>query len=815
MLTSEKMDTKILKQQIKQLREQRGFCDLLTYLIQWNKNLVLHKDFSFSKHYDYFPPDLSTVSDKEYDYHAEVWKNALHILGNGWMLETQVISKKFQPPSFFESDSPEYVSNLINKERYKQYQKGEYYDTVYRLSLSWKPTSQTVHRLKSFTLNDSNKVENQYLNSILEQFEKKGNEFIDYLKKSVGRIEALADTDLLSFLHHCITGEAKSLAKLNMGSFLDTYLATEDFLGGFAPMIGKNKIAALTLDELPSYSYPCILSEINQLPFEYRWSTRYIALDNMTARLYLKRHEKNWSSKAIGLVGVIRESLGMPNKLDAYAQSNVEELIHAQTDNTSGKIAHGFYNSVIVLMHEKQDILDQRSNEVSTIIQKANYKVRRERVNSCEAYLGSIPGHGDYNLRKMLVDSQYVSHALPITKLYQGEWRSPSSMCGYLNKQPLLLGTIEKSLPFALNIHVDDVGHTAVLGPTGSGKSTLIGALMVSHRQYSGSRIIVFDKDYSNKLVIKALGGEYYDLTECKCQFSPLARINLDNPITIDEAVNWLMECCYLQKLELKPHQKQALVNAVERLSKEDGIYKNLNHLSVQDPEVRIALNAFNTGAIQLLLNGTSTNNFDNDVIGFNMGDLIANNQTGNSSAIAVIKAIFNQLMVKFADQRPTLLILEEAWLYLQHPVFLNQLTDWFKTLRKGNVAVIFISQDLHDIVQSPAASTIQSSCMTRIYCPNKSASENHVSKQYYSFGLNDRQITKIAQSIPKRDYFYQSSYGSALFQLDLKSIAKAFFCVGDKHQQQMFEKFYNMADTKWVEEWLKFYNVKERHDGQ
>jgi type IV secretion system protein VirB4 len=40
-------------------------------------------------------------------------------------------------------------------------------------------------------------------------------------------------------------------------------------------------------------------------------------------------------------------------------------------------------------------------------------------------------------------------------------------------------------------------------------------------------------------------------------------------------------------------------------------------------------------------------------------------------------------------DGRPTLLLLDEAWQMLSHPVFAEKLREWLKTWRKANGAVV------------------------------------------------------------------------------------------------------------------------------
>jgi type IV secretory pathway VirB4 component len=49
----------------------------------------------------------------------------------------------------------------------------------------------------------------------------------------------------------------------------------------------------------------------------------------------------------------------------------------------------------------------------------------------------------------------------------------------------------------SLNLHVRDVGHTFMFGPTGAGKSTHLGIIAAQLRRYAGMSIFAFDKGMS------------------------------------------------------------------------------------------------------------------------------------------------------------------------------------------------------------------------------------------------------------------------------------------------------------------------------
>lgn len=128
---------------------------------------------------------------------------------------------------------------------------------------------------------------------------------------------------------------------------------------------------------------------------------------------------------------------------------------------------------------------------------------------------------------------------------------------------------------------------------------------MASHRKYPDSRIIVLDKDRSNRTAILSLGGQYFDLESNQFQFGVLSRIHPDNPEQIEKVIGWLSDCCRVQGVAVTPTRQKLLREAVERLSLDAQFYKNLDHLSLQDPVLREAISSFNSGQYRCLLNGT------------------------------------------------------------------------------------------------------------------------------------------------------------------------------------------------------------------
>lgn len=156
-------------------------------------------------------------------------------------------------------------------------------------------------------------------------------------------------------------------------------------------------------------------------------------------------------------------------------------------------------------------------------------------------------------------------------------------------------------------------------------------------------------------------------------------------------------------------------------------------------------------------------------------------------------------------DGRPTLIDLDECWIFFDNPAFAGKIREWLKVLCKSNASVIFATQSLADIVDTPIFSTILESCPSRIFLPNKNAFEERSKKLYQAFGLNDRQLQILTQAKPKKEYYYVSELGCRLYDLNLEPEALAYCAVNKQDLIACKRIIAEYGKANFVQKWREY----------
>jgi type IV secretion system protein TrbE len=639
---------------------------------------------------------------------------------------------------------------------------------------------------------------------VLKGFIDRTDRVLQLIEGFVPEAAWLADGETLTYLHACVSTRRHRVRVPEVPMYLDAILVDEPLIGGLAPRLGKAHLRTLTVMGLPSITCPGILDDLNRMAIPYRWCTRAIALDKTDAVRALTRIRRQWFAKRKSLVALVREQVTNESSalLDSDAHNKALDADAALQELGSDLIAYAYVTATVTVFDENARVADERLRLVEKVIQGRDFTCIAETVNAIEAWLGSLPGHVYGNVRQPLVSTLNLAHMMPLSAVWAGPDRNE-----HLNGPPLLFAKTEGATPFRLSLHVGDVGHTLVVGPTGAGKSVLLALMALQFRRYEGARIFAFDFGGSIRAAALAMGGDWHDLGGA-LSGDAIAPVSLQPLHAIDDAAErswaaqWVAAILAREGVTVTPQAKEHLWSALGSLASAPVAERTLTGLSVllQSGALKQALQPYCIcGAFGRLIDAEAEHIGDTGVQAFETEGLV-----GTQAAAAVLAYLFHRIE-GCLDGSPTLMIIDEGWLALDDPTFGAQLREWLKTLRKKNASVVFATQSLSDIETSPIAAAIVESCPTRLFLPNERAIEPQITSIYRRFGLNDRQIEILARATPKRDYYCQSRRGNRLFELGLGEVALAFTAASSKADQAAIAKLLASAGRAgFAAAWLR-----------
>ncbi|MER8536728.1 conjugal transfer protein TrbE [Mesorhizobium sp. M1005] len=774
------------------LSEYRGKADRLADHLPWAAlvapGIVLNKDGSFQRTFRFRGPDLESATEAELVGICARANNALRRLGSGWALFFG--AERVEALGYPNSRFPDAASWLVDEERRAAFEgKVEHFESRDYLSLLFMPPPDAQARAESALVDFRHSQGVRDWRQELARFRDETDRVLDLLSGFMPEVRALDDAETLTYLHGTISPRRHPVTVPETPIYLDGVLVDAPLTGGLEPMLGEQHLRTLTILGFPSLTRPGILDPLNNQDFAYRWMTRFIPLDKTEATKTLTRLRRQWFAKRKSIVAILREVVtNEPVPLvDRDADNKALDADEALQALGGDHVGFGYLTTTVTVWDEDRQAAAEKLRAVERIVNGLGFTTIRESVNAVEAWLGSLPGHVYANIRQPLIHTLNLAHLMPLSSVWAGPATNEHlAKVTRMEAPSLLVAETSGSTPFRLSTHVDDVGHMLIVGPTGAGKSVLLALIALQFRRYAGAQVYVFDKGNSARAATLATGGEHHALgADGALAFQPLRNVN-DQAVR-SWAAEWIAGLIAHENVTVTPEVKEAIWSALTSLATAPAQERTLTGLSVllQSNALKSALMPYTLdGPFGRLLDADDDRLALSDVQCFETEELMHS----QGAVLPVLTYLFHRLEERF-DGRPTLLMLDEAWVYLDNPLFAARIREWLKVLRKKNVSVIFATQSLADIAGSTIAPAIIESCPQRIFLPNDRAVEPQARVAYERFGLNERQIELVARATPKRQYYLQSRRGNRLFELGLGPITLALCGASDPATQTLIDR--------------------------
>ncbi len=796
-----------------------SFADLVPYAGLVDNGVILLKDGSLMAGWYFAGPDSESSTDAERNEVSRQINAILSRLGSGWMIQVEAIRVPTSDyPNEGESHFPDPVTRAIDDERRVHFQKERgHFESRHALILTWRPPEPRRSGLTRYIYSDAASRSATYADKALESFLTSVREVEQYLANVVsirrmmtretserGGFRVARYDELFQFIRFCVTGENHPVRLPDIPMYLD-WLVTAELQHGLTPMVENRFVGVVAIDGLPAESWPGILNTLDRMPLTYRWSSRFVFLDSEEARARLERTRKKWQQKVRPFFDQLFQT--QSRSVDQDAMMMVAETEDAIAEASSQLVAYGYYTPAIVIFEEDSTSLQEKCEAIRRLIQAEGFGARIETLNATDAFLGSLPGVSYANIREPLINTRNLADLIPLNSVWSGSAVAPCPF--YPPASPPLMQVASGSTPFRLNLHVDDVGHTLIFGPTGSGKSTLLALIAAQFRRYADAQVFAFDKGGSMLPLTLGLNGDHYQIggdigppanSEARTlAFCPLAELSTDGDRAW--ASEWIEMLVALQGVTITPDYRNAISRQLSLMAESRGRSLSDFVSGVQMREIKEALHHYTIdGPMGQLLDAEQDGLALDAFQCFEIEELM---NMGERNLVPVLTYLFRRIEKRLTGA-PSLIILDEAWLMLGHPVFRDKIREWLKVLRKANCAVVLATQSISDSERSGIIDVLKESCPTKICLPNGAAREPGTREFYERIGFNERQIEIVATAIPKREYYVVSPEGRRLFNMALGPVALSFVGATGKEDLKRIRILHSEHGAAWPLHWLQ-----------
>ncbi|MGC1457389.1 MAG: VirB4 family type IV secretion/conjugal transfer ATPase [Steroidobacteraceae bacterium] len=587
-----------------------------------------------------------------------------------------------------------------------------------------------------------------------------------------------ARSRVLEFLALLLDGERQPMP-LPRAPLTQVLATARCFIGNecieYRQPAGTRVAAVLGVKEYPTPTVVGMFDRLLSAPFAFVLTQSFAFLSKPAAQGLLQRQYNRMTNAGDFSISQAQE---LKVALDALTSS---EFVMGDHHLTLQVFADAGEDGTQAALQRRFRILNDHVALARSLLADSGMVVAREDLGLEAAYWAQLPGHFSMRTRKAPVTSRNFCAMAPFHNHPAG--RATGNHWG----DALALFVTSAGSAYHFSLHAGDpkdpdggsrkdTGHTLICGPTGSGKTVLIGFLL-SMLARQGATQIVFDKDHGLEILVRALGGRYLPLrngvtTGCnplqlpehpdneaflKAWLRVLARPAAGRALVVREEADLDQALKGTLALEVPARCLSRLVEFLDATEPE-GVHGRLSRWcrSTGGDLAWVFDNA--TDRVAPFLSGSP-------LVGFDVTDFL------DQEAIrAPLTLYLFHLVRRMLDGRPLVCWMDEFWRLLADRAFEGFATDGPRTWRKLNGAMCLATQSVSDVLAASISRTLIEQTPTKIFFPNPEGSR---AEYVEGLGLSEREFRLIKEqlTVGSRQFLVRQGNQSVVCQLDLKGL--------------------------------------------
>ena len=484
------------------------------------------------------------------------------------------------------------------------------------------------------------------------------------------------------------------------------------------------------------------------------------------ARRKIRGAQRHYFSKRYSMSAAVQETEGTATAMvDTAAEAESDRLGDALVELESDGIAYGDL-ALTVALHGPLSLTESLDGDIRRIFTSHDAKVIREGYGQLPAWFSRMPAQPRRRqCRSVFVSAGAVASMAPIFGPPVGTPRS-----AHLRKAALAVLETQWRTPYYYDLFKGDVGHTLVLGATGAGKSFTLNFLLVQALQYD-PRILILDLGGSYRWLTQFLGGGYMELSPEGDAGGGFRLRPFSLPAgerTFGFLTGWIARLLRIGGWTLGGEDPSEISARVEDIYAFAPARRTLGVLVRSLPsKMWPAMGRWHG-------DGAWGRYFDNAADGddLNFEDWQVIDMAGAAEHEDLCEAALFYLLERLRlslenpdeTARVKLMVVDEAWRYLQDPAVLSYLAEAAKTWRKKNAALVIATQSAVDVTGTAGAEALLESMPTKLFLANPELPE----KAADTFRLNPSEVNTIRGLIPKRELYLRRTDAAGILRLEV-----------------------------------------------
>ena len=447
---------------------------------------------------------------------------------------------------------------------------------------------------------------------------------------------------------------------------------------------------------------------------------------------------------------------------DNAANVEAERLGDALVELQSDGIAYGDIALTISLHGDLSDSA-RLDGEIRRIFNTHDAKIIREGYGQLPVWFARLPGQPrSQQIRTIFASSGLAACLAPV-------FGPPSAQDHSKHLDQPALATFETrwNTPCHYDLFDGDVGHTLVLGSTGSGKSFLLNFLLISSLQYD-PRILILDLGGSYRWLTRFLGGNYLEMSPegQSLQLNPFSLP--DNERSYQFLAGWVSRLLRLGGYKTTGDDPTELHDRIKDLYALAPERRTLDALAPTLPSTMWpALARWHGSGAWASFFASKT---DADLPTNNNWQVIdlAGAAEHKDLCEAALFYLLERLRLDIESpqhrDRLKIMVVDEAWRFLKDPAALGYLAEAAKTWRKHNAALFLATQSAADITGTQGAEVLLESLPTKLLLSNPNLPDTTAT----TCRLIPEEADLVRALIPKNELYFRRPDSAGILQLNV-----------------------------------------------